>query len=106
MTQKFVASKHGLVSWEPCINGIIWGRILAADGRWQMNDVEVVKGQGRALTAAECDKLAEVSPLKSSGLPISAIPIPGPPRNMTSRSFAGLWGLSGWRSSGPSPGRM
>ena len=27
-----------------------------------MHDVEVVKGQGRALTAAECDKLAEVSP--------------------------------------------
>ena len=27
-----------------------------------MNDVEVVKGQGRALTAAECDKLAEVPP--------------------------------------------
>ena len=27
-----------------------------------MHDVEVVKGQGRALTAAECDKLAEVPP--------------------------------------------
>ena len=27
-----------------------------------MNDAEVVKGQGRALTAAECDKLAEVPP--------------------------------------------
>src|SRR5438876_9169128 len=105
MTQKFVASKHGLVSWEPCIKGIIWGRILAAEGRWQMNDVEVVKGQGRALTAAEYDKLADVPP-KSSGLPICAILILGPPRNMTSRSFAGLWGLNGRRSFGPSPGRM
>ena len=27
-----------------------------------MNDVEVVRGQGRALTAAEFDKLAEVPP--------------------------------------------
>ena len=27
-----------------------------------MHDVEVVKGQGRALTAAEFDKLAEVPP--------------------------------------------
>ena len=27
-----------------------------------MNDAEVVKGQGRALTAAEFDKLAEVPP--------------------------------------------
>src|SRR5213592_4604305 len=62
MTQKFVASKHGLVSWEPCINGIIGGKILATEGRWQMHDVEVVKGQGRALTAAEFSKLAEVPP--------------------------------------------
>ena len=69
-----------------------------------MHDVEVVKGQGRALTAAECDKLAEVSPLKSSGLPISAISIPERPTKMTSRSFAALWGLSCRRSSGPSPG--
>src|SRR6266446_5937893 len=62
MTQKFAKSKRGLVSWEPCINGLIGGRILATEGRWRMHDVEVVKGQGRALTAAECDKLAEVPP--------------------------------------------
>src|SRR6266571_6330284 len=62
MTQQFVASKHGLVSWEPCIKGLIGGRILATEGRWRMHDVEVVEGQGRALTAAECDKLAEVPP--------------------------------------------
>src|SRR5213593_89992 len=62
MTQKLVASKHGLVSQRPFIKRIIGGRILAADGRWHMNDVEVVKGQGRALTAAEFVKLADVPP--------------------------------------------
>ena len=62
-----------------------------------MNDVEVVKGQGRALTAAEYDKLAEVSPLKSSGLPISAIPIPAQPMNMTSGSSSSLYNRRRWR---------
>src|SRR5881409_4516230 len=62
MTQKKTESKQRLVLSEPCIKGLIRGRILAAEGRWHMNDAEVVKGQGRALTAAEFDKLAEVPP--------------------------------------------
>src|SRR5438093_8848021 len=62
MTQKRTASKQRLVSIQPLIKGIIGGRILATEGRWRMHDVEVIRGKGRALTAAEFYKLAEVPP--------------------------------------------
>src|SRR5437762_13466503 len=62
MTQKRTASKLRLSSIQLYMRGIISGIVCDWEGGRRMNNAVVVKGQGRALTAAEFVKLAEVPP--------------------------------------------